>query len=167
MSKIICPKCGDKIALVSSEYTHYHKIKNKFIIEDKIFYHCLPCIYQIDLSIGKSIMPFTKAELQKIKEGKKWTSIRKINTDIIKNGIHHPKFPFENHTIVIYQEHIFRNVCGIKCETMTEEVIKSEGFNTFEELIDDYSWIDGFRKLRFKNILGYEFRLYDLRQPIK
>lgn len=129
-----CYKCGGKVALINT------------VINLKESWYCLPYIYEINRDYGKRIMPFTKLELDKIREGKKTTSLRSA---IPK----YSKYPFELTRVYITEEFIIDD-----CGKITDEVVESEGFETFDELIT------ALKKKGHR--LPKEFWLYDLNKPI-
>ena len=131
-----CYKCNGKIALVMAN-----------MFSSKIKPHCLPCIYFGNREAGKQIMPFLSSELEKIRDGTKWTSLRSA---VLK----YETYPFELSRVYVRKGFII-NDCG----KITDEVVRSEGFNTFDELITSLT------KKGF--LLPQEFWLFDLRKPIK
>lgn len=147
-----CYKCGGEIAV----------FKLKLGVND---YICAPCTYDITKLGGKLIMPFTKSELEKIRNGKKWTSLRSLKYD---------KYPFEKIRVLIWHlpKHDWggkqfrkpsnfisiRNLETESNEAITIDAYTSEGFNSREELCI------ALKKMRYK--LPKEMLLYDLRKPL-
>jgi len=131
-----CYKCDREIAVVE-----FHGEPSS--------YKCLCCLYEEDRNFAKQIMPFTKLELEKIRNSKKWTSLRSLKYD---------KYPFEKKKVYVAKYGIreFNNDL-LYCH-ITDDVVKSEGFITLSELIT------ALKKKGFKLLQG--FWLYDLRKPI-
>ena len=128
-----CNKCKSKIAVVKWGIANI----------------CLPCIYNdVSRKAVKLNMPFTKHHLQQIRDGKKWTTLRSLKYN---------KYPFERIRIWVSELGIYNFPDDIT-DNITNEVVISEGYKTFEELIT------AIKKMRHK--LPKSFLLYNLRKPI-
>ncbi len=132
-----CHKCKSNVAV----------LKLKLGVND---YICVPCTYDITKFGGRLIIPFTKLELDKIRNGKKWTSLLSLKYD---------KYPFEKIDKVYITDNTLSFDKGIVLKNLgCNNIYISEGFKTFAELIT------ALKKKGFK--LPQEFYLYDLRKPI-
>lgn len=136
-----CHKCKSKVAVINKELLNNNRSYGQIYMADV----CLPCIYK-EYNIGRNIMPMTAEHLKWIAEGRKCTTLRSLKYD---------KFPFEKVRIFITKNYII-NLKGVKY--VTKEVVKSEGYKTFEELSK------AIKKRRFK--LPQEFWLYFLENPL-
>lgn len=138
-----CYKCNGKIALVQA--------KGIEGINER--WRCLPCLYNISITVGKNIMPFRLFELDKIHKGEKWTSLRSA---IPK----YENYPFEKIKVYINENGIYNSDNPYSKDEyyITDKVVKSEGFDTFEELFI------ALKKMRHK--LPKDMYLYYLDKPI-
>ena len=132
-----CFKCKGEVALAQA--------KGIEGINER--WRCLPCLYNISITVGKSIMPFTKLELDKIRDGTKWTSLRSLKYN---------KYPFEKIKVYVSEGGIREINKGLLYCEITYDIVKSGSFNNFTELIT------ALEKKGFK--LPQEFWLYDLRK---
>ena len=92
------------------------------------------------------MLNYKKQHLKWIYEGRKWTILMKLT---------YKEYPFKREKIFIDETGVYDSL--LYC--LTDTVVKSEGYETFDKFITIL------KKMRYK--LPQEFWLYDLRKPIE